>query len=85
MNRFNIASSAVGAKLKGLTDRLYGCSHRKTTFPITLRISVAVNGQPKTQGETYIVCLDCGRHLSYDWAAMRIAEPRTTWAGAPGS
>ena len=85
LNRYNIATSIVRARLRGLTDYLYGCSHRRTTFPITLRATVAGDGQPRTEGETYIVCLDCGRHLSYDWAAMRITEQRTTWAGAPGA
>jgi len=39
-------------------DWLYGCSHSKTTFPITL------------QAETYIVCLERGSRLAYDWTAM---------------
>lgn len=36
------------------------CWHRKTSFPHT----------PKKGEPTYIVCLDCGRHLPYDWEKM---------------
>jgi hypothetical protein len=45
-------------------DWLRGCAHRRTTFPITL------------QSETYIACLECGRHLPYDWTAMRVTSHR---------
>jgi hypothetical protein len=26
-------------------------------------------------GETYVVCLDCGKHISYDWTKMRLGRP----------
>ena len=54
-----------------VADWLYGCSHRRTTFPITLRPDPDKNGQQSMRTETYIVCLQCGRHLAYDWTAMR--------------
>ena len=59
--------------LAGLAERLYGCAHRRTTFPITLRVGVSVDGRQSAQSETYIACLECGRHFAYDWTAMRIA------------
>ena len=34
-----------------MANLLCGCLHGKTTFPITL------------QASTYVVCLECGRHL----------------------
>ena len=58
-----------------LANWLFGCSHRHTSFPITCRTSVAIDGRKETQSlETYVVCLDCGQRFAYDWSAMRIAK-----------
>lgn len=53
-----------------LFDNLFGCSHRRLTRPIT---PVSKPGEPG--GETYVVCLDCGKQFSYDWDHMRIGPP----------
>ncbi len=79
MDRFNVVANTVRVRLVGLADWLHGCSHRGTTFPITLRISVSVDGQQSTQAETYVVCLECGRHFAYDWTTMRITKQRAAW------
>ena len=50
-----------------LLNSLFGCTHRKTTFPLT-----PLKGSP---GETYVVCLDCGSEFGYDWQEMRIRKP----------
>lgn len=63
MHHFNIVA-----------DWLYGCAHRRTTFPITLLPDVDNNGKQSKQAETYSVCLECGRHLAYDWTAMRLTS-----------
>jgi len=42
---------------------LFGCSHRRTTFPLT------------SARHTYVACLECGKEFAYDWAAMRVGEP----------
>ena len=62
MNRFNVVTNPVHAGLVALANLLCGCSHARTTFPITL------------QSGTYIACLRCGRHLPYDWTRMRITR-----------
>jgi hypothetical protein len=80
MDRFNLVAYMVLVRLAGLADWLYGCSHRRTTFPITLRASVSVDGQQSTQAETYVVCVECGRHFGYDWTTMRITRQRAAWA-----
>jgi hypothetical protein len=55
---------------------LFGCSHRNTTFPLTPnRKSVAFPAPSATRNGTYVVCLDCGKELSYDWNAMRVGKP----------
>jgi hypothetical protein len=76
MARFEIVANAVRAWFVILADWLYGCSHRKTSFPITLRAGAGVNGQRSAQTDTYVVCLECGRRLPYDWTMMRITRPR---------
>jgi hypothetical protein len=74
MGRFSILAKRIQAHLVGLANWLYGCSHRRTAFPITIQASISVNGQQVPQPETYVVCLDCGRHFAYDWTKMRIAR-----------
>jgi hypothetical protein len=71
MDRFIAVANTVRVHLAGFADRLYGCAHRRTTFPMTLRGSVSGGGLPGAQSETYMACLECGRHLAYDWTAMR--------------
>lgn len=82
MERFNAVANALYVSLASLAEWLFGCSHRRTTFPITLRTSVSVGGQQRTPAETYVVCLECGRHFAYDWARMRITEQPPTLAPA---
>ena len=53
-------------------NQLFGCSHRRTTFPQTPgRKTTAPSA---TRNGTYIVCLDCGREFAYDWDGMRIGK-----------
>jgi hypothetical protein len=57
--------------LSTMANWLLGCSHRHTSFPITFRNRT----RSRTPGiDTYVVCLDCGKHFPYDWAEMRIAK-----------
>ncbi len=51
-------------------ESIFGCSHSRLTRPIT---PVSKPGVPS--GETYVVCLDCGKQFAYDWNHMRIGEP----------
>jgi hypothetical protein len=46
-------------------DVLFGCAHRHRTFPRTAK-------KPGTDSTTYVVCLDCGKELPYDWQQMRV-------------
>ncbi len=48
---------------------LFRCAHRRLTRPIT---PMSKPGVP--QGETYVVCLDCGKQFAYDWDTMRIGK-----------
>jgi hypothetical protein len=66
--------------LNKLLNALLGCSHRRTTFPITpaRKAGFSPAGGGPRHG-TYVVCLDCGKEFGYDWTEMRIGEP----VGAP--
>lgn len=59
--------------LKWILNRLRGCAHKRTTFPITMnRIKLSA---PLVPGVAYVCCLDCGQEFLYDWATMRRGEP----------
>ncbi len=49
---------------------LFRCAHRRLTRPVT---PVSKAGVP--HGETYVVCLDCGKQFAYDLKEMRIGKP----------
>lgn len=54
---------------------LFGCSHQRTTFPLTPgRRSGVVNVRSveDMRRSTYVVCLDCGKEFSYNWDQMRV-------------
>jgi hypothetical protein len=63
--------------LGSLFDTLFGCSHERTTFPVT-----PVDKSGATKGGTYVVCLECGSQFSYDWERMRIGKAVDISAGA---
>jgi hypothetical protein len=56
--------------IDSLVNLVFRCPHRRLTRPLT---PVSKPGVPG--GETYVVCLDCGKQFSYDWQAMRIGKP----------
>jgi len=61
--------------LQSVLNTLFGCSHQRTTFPLTPgRKSAALSATPRN---TYVVCLDCGKEFAYDWDGMRIGQPVT--------
>ena len=49
---------------------LFRCPHHRVTRPIT---PVSKAGVP--HGDTYVVCLDCGKQFVYDLQKMRIDKP----------
>ncbi|HEY1203399.1 MAG: hypothetical protein ABSH46_17110 [Bryobacteraceae bacterium] len=53
-----------------LADLLFRCPHRRLTRPIT---PVSKPGVPS--GDTYVVCLECGKQFYYDWERMRLGGP----------
>ena len=53
-----------------LLNLLFRCTHRRLTRPVT---PVTKVGQ--LHGQTYVVCLDCGKQFAYDFVAMRMGKP----------
>jgi len=69
---------------QSLLNSLLGCSHQRTTFPITPGRRHA--GPPvlgATRVGTYVVCLDCGKEFAYNWNEMRVGAQVTAPAAAP--
>ena len=58
--------------LESLLNTLFGCSHSRTTFPLTPSRKMATSSH---RHGTYVVCLDCGKEFGYNWKEMRIGEP----------
>lgn len=56
-----------------LVDALFGCWHNRYSFPMTVRPGIRRNAAASLTG-TYVVCLDCGKELAYDWKEMRVID-----------
>lgn len=59
--------------LGSLLNTFFGCSHNRTTFPITPGRKTAT--ATLQRHGTYVVCLDCGQEFRYNWDEMRVGEP----------
>ncbi|HZP18108.1 MAG TPA: hypothetical protein VFB00_09095 [Terriglobales bacterium] len=58
--------------LSRLLDALFGCLHNHYSFPITVKKGRRSSAALVTG--TYVVCLDCGKELPYDWQRMKIVS-----------
>ena len=59
--------------LNSVIRAIFGCAHKRTTFPLTpSRKSKVSEGTPSN---TYVVCLNCGQEFDYSWKEMRIVSP----------
>jgi hypothetical protein len=54
-------------------DALFGCWHARYSFPLTVRAGSRRNRAAALTG-TYVVCLDCGKELPYDWQEMKVVS-----------
>lgn len=68
--------------ISNLIDSLFGCSHKRITFPITIK-----QGQKQKNGNTatYVVCLDCGGEFAYDWKNMKVMGRRESIVVVPAT
>ncbi len=62
-------------------DLLFGCWHPRYSFPLT-----APRNLPRTRAAsltgTYVVCLDCGKELPYDWKEMKVVSGKSNGRSA---
>jgi len=65
-----------------LFDLVFGCRHKRYSFPITVRRKVRRSTAAASVTGTYIVCLDCDREFPYDWSQMKMLASRRHTAGA---
>ncbi len=59
-----------------LFDMVFGCSHKRCSFPITVRGKQRRSPAASLTG-TYVVCLDCGHEFAYDWNEMKLVDSKT--------
>jgi hypothetical protein len=59
----------------GFVASLFGCAHRRCTFPMTSKRAGAALPEGEERANTYIVCLDCGKEFPYDWQLMKVVAP----------
>jgi hypothetical protein len=65
-------------------NSLFGCSHQRTTFPITpARKNSGFSATGAIRTGTYVACLACGKEFAYDWESMRIGQPVSAPMAAP--
>ncbi|MCW5964635.1 MAG: hypothetical protein KIT83_11400 [Bryobacterales bacterium] len=83
MKRLSNFGDQLRSLLIRLVDRLSVCSHRKTTLPMTRWVGATGNQQRGATGDMYVVCLDCGRTLAYDWKRMRVGKQRAGRESSP--
>lgn len=57
--------------LAGVLDVLFGCTHKRYSFPITSKPGTRRSKAARATG-TYVVCLDCGKEFAYDWDRMKV-------------
>lgn len=55
--------------LARILEFVIGCRHHTLGRPIT-----ALNFAGKPEGDPYVVCLDCGRHLAYDAETLKVGR-----------
>jgi len=60
----------------GVFDLLFGCWHRRCSFPLTVRGELRRRAAASVTG-TYVVCLDCGQEFPYDWNKMKRVKVAT--------
>jgi hypothetical protein len=56
-----------------ILDLLFGCTHSYYSFPITVKKGARRRASFPTG--TYVVCLNCGKEMPYDWTQMKILRP----------
>ena len=65
-----------------LFDFVFGCSHQRCSFPITVKADLRRSPAASVTG-TYVVCLDCGKEFPYDWKEMKMVRSESRGPATP--
>ncbi len=68
--------------LADVFNMIFGCWHRRYTFPITAKKGNHNLSPAARVTGTYVVCLDCGAELPYDWNQMKLLSVNSRAAEA---
>jgi hypothetical protein len=55
-------------------DAVFGCRHSQYTFPMTIKHVARRNSAAVAATGTYVVCMECGKELPYDWQSMKVVS-----------
>jgi hypothetical protein len=55
-------------------DILFGCRHKRYSFPLTAKKGSSPQSQAGQVTGIYVVCLDCGKEFPYDWKEMKVVS-----------
>jgi hypothetical protein len=69
--------------LADVFDMLFGCWHRRCSFPITTKKGGNNHSQAASVTGTYVVCLHCGKEFPYDWNQMKMLSPAPKHTKSP--
>jgi hypothetical protein len=56
--------------IDSIVNLVFRCPHSRLTRPVT-----PVSRAGISHGQTYVVCLDCGKQFAYDLREMRVGKP----------
>jgi hypothetical protein len=59
-----------------ISDLLFGCWHRRLSFPFSVRPGQRGPAASRLTG-TYVVCLKCGKEFPYDWDKLALVAETT--------
>ncbi len=62
--------------------KIFACRHKHTSVPFPAMMASAgseildKNPEQPVTSDHYVVCLECGKRLSYNWSEMRLVRNR---------
>jgi hypothetical protein len=60
--------------LDSVWNVVFRCSHKQLSRPLTPAVTRKPTRPGGSDGQTYVVCLDCGKHFAYDAREMRLGK-----------
>jgi hypothetical protein len=73
-------SVEVASMIAKVFDAVFGCRHSQYSFPMTIR-GGRRNSTAAAATGTYVVCIECGKEMPYDWQSMKLVSGEEMAAG----